>query len=144
MIRIQCRLLILYSTKLERVENISSHLNSAISKFPLMNVTVIKLPSPRNAGVSNILASLLGVQIFSSCVAEAQDTIASGENITTYIDNNFIHPKTFKEYVTILEQLFTALRKFGMKLNPVNYTFLVKETKCFGHVVNDKGFKYNL
>ena len=57
-------------------------------------------------------------QIFSRCIAEALDTVASRANISSYIDDNLVHAKTFEEYVTALEQLFIALRKFGLKTKP--------------------------
>ena len=80
-------------------------------------------------------------QIFSRCIAEALDTVASRANISSYIDDNLVHAKTFEEYVTALEQLFIALRKFGLKLNPEKCIFLAPEAKFLGRIVNSDGFK---
>ena len=80
-------------------------------------------------------------QIFSRCITEALDTVASCVNISSYIDDNLVHAKTFEEYVTALEQLFIALRKFGLKLNPEKCIFLASEAKFLGHIVNSDGFK---
>ena len=80
-------------------------------------------------------------QIFSRCIAEALDTVASRANISSYIDDNLVHAKTFEEYVTALEQLFIALRKFGLKLNPEKCIFLASEAKFLGRIVNSDGFK---
>ena len=68
-------------------------------------------------------------QIFSRCIAEAQATVASHHNIPSYIDDNLIQAKTFDEYILALEQLFIALRKFRLKLNPDKCTFLTLEAK---------------
>ena len=78
-------------------------------------------------------------QIFSRCIAEALATVESRDNISSYID--LVHAKTFDKYILALEQLFIALRKFGLKLNPDKYTFLTSEAKFLGHIVNSKGFK---
>ena len=80
-------------------------------------------------------------QIFSRCIAEAQVTVASRGNISSYIDDNLVHTKTFDKYILALEQLFIALRKFGLKLNPDKCTFLTSEARFLGRIVNSKGFK---
>ena len=80
-------------------------------------------------------------QIFSRRIAEALDTVASRANISSYIDDNLVHAKTFEEYVTALEQLFIALRKFRLKLNPEKCIFLASEAKFLGRIVNSDGFK---
>ena len=74
---------------------------------------------------------------------EALATVASRDNISSYIDDNLVHAKTFDEYILALEQLFIALRKFGLKLNLDKCTFLTSEVKFLGHIVNSKGFKAN-
>ena len=71
-------------------------------------------------------------QIFSRCVAEALVTVLSRSNISSYIDDNLVHPKTFEEYLVALEQLFAALCTFGLKLNPEKWTFLASEGKYLG------------
>ena len=66
-------------------------------------------------------------QIFSRCIAEAQATVASRDNIWSYIDNNLVHAKKFDKYILALEQLFIPFRKFGLKLNPDKCIFLTSE-----------------
>lgn len=80
-------------------------------------------------------------QIFSRCVAEALATVTSRSNISSYIDDNLVHAKTFKEYIIALEQLFMALQKFGLKLNPDKCSFLAPEAKFLGRIINSEGFK---
>ena len=80
-------------------------------------------------------------QIFSRCIAEALATVESRDNISSYIDDNLVHVKTFDKYTLALEQLFIALRKFGLKLNPDKCIFITSEAKFLGRIVNSKGFK---
>ena len=80
-------------------------------------------------------------QIFSRCIAEALATVASCDNISSYTDENLVYAKTFDKYILALEQLFIALCKFGLKLNPDKCTFLTSEAKLLGCIVNSKGFK---
>ena len=80
-------------------------------------------------------------QIFSRCVADALHTTTLRQNISSYIDDNLVHARTFKEHMTALEQLFEALRKFGLKLNPDKCTFIAPEAKFLGRIVNNEGFR---
>ena len=80
-------------------------------------------------------------QIFSRCIAEALVSVESRDNISSYIDDNLVNAKTFDKFILALEQLFVALRKFGLKLNPDKCTFLTSEAKFLGRIVNSKGFK---
>ena len=81
--------------------------------------------------------------IFSRCIAEALATVASRDNISFYIDDNLVPAKTFDKYILTLEQLFIALHKFGLKLNPDKCTFLTSEAKFLGCIVDSKGFNAN-
>ena len=57
--------------------------------------------------------------------------IASPDNISSYIDDNLVHAKTFDKYILALEQLFIALRKFVPSLHQ----------RWSSSIVNSKGFK---
>lgn len=70
--------------------------------------------------------------------------MASRANISSYIDDNLVHAKTFGEYITALEQLFIALRKFGLKLIPEKCIFLASEAKFLARIVNSDKFKADL
>ena len=73
----------------------------------------------------------------SHCIAEVLATVLSRDNISFYIDDNLVHSKTFKQNILALEQLFTALHKFGLKLNSDKCIFLASEVKFLGRRVND-------
>ena len=79
--------------------------------------------------------------IFSRYIAEALATVESRDYISSCIDDNRVHGTTFDKYILALEQLFIALRKLGLKLNPDKCTFLTSEAKFLGRIVNSKGFK---
>ena len=76
--------------------------------------------------------------MFFHCIAETLATVASRDKISFYIEDNLVYAKTFKEYMSALEQLFTVLRKFGLKLNPNKCTFLAPKAKFLGVMVNSK------
>ena len=82
-----------------------------------------------------------GGQIFSCCIAEAQATVEFHDNISSYIDDNLVHAKTFDKYILALDQRLIALCKFGLKLNPDKCTSLTSEANFLGRIVNSKGFK---
>ena len=86
---------------------------------------------------------LTSVGQISRCIAEALATVESRDNISSYIDDNLVHAKTFKKYILALKQLFIALRKIGLKLNPDKCTFLTSEAKFLERIVNSKGSKAN-
>ena len=74
-------------------------------------------------------------QIFSRCVAEVLATVSARSN------DNLVHVRTYGEYILALEQLFAALHKFELKLNPEKSTFLATEAKYLGRIVGSDGFK---
>lgn len=60
-------------------------------------------------------------QIFSLYLIIALTTVASDANISSNIDNNLTHAKTFKVCT------WTTLHKFGFRLNPEKSTFFAAE-----------------
>ena len=82
-------------------------------------------------------------QIFGRCVSEALQTVDMKNNIITYVDDNLVFGKTFKDFITALEELFKALRRFGFKLNPAKCNFLGTEAEFLGRVVGKDGFSPN-
>ena len=92
---------------------------------------------------THLVFGLTSAGQISRCIAESLATVASRDNISSYIDDNLVHAKTFDRCILAFEQLFIALRKFGLKLNPDKWTFLTSETKFLRRIVNNKGFKTN-
>ena len=82
-------------------------------------------------------------QIFSRCVSEALQTVDMKKNLVTYVDDNLVFGKTFKDFITALEELFKALRRYGLKLNPSKCNFLGSEAEFLGRVVGKEGFSPN-
>ena len=82
-------------------------------------------------------------QIFSRCVAEALASVKTKESIVTYVDDNLVFAKTFKEFLFALEELFKALKSNGLKINPSKCTFIGHEAEFLGRVITSDGFKPN-
>ena len=78
--------------------------------------------------------------IFSRCVAEALNTVNARENISSYIDDNLVHTRTFDEYITAMRQVFTAFKAYGLKLNLEKCIFIAGEAKFLGRIVDSNGF----
>ena len=82
-------------------------------------------------------------QIFSRCVAEALGTLENKCNIVTYIDDNLVFAKTFDEFIKALEEVFKALQKFGLKLNPAKCNFLDTKADFLGRLITEDGYRPN-
>ena len=82
-------------------------------------------------------------QIFSRCCSEALLTIETKNNIVTYIDDNLVFGKTFKEFITALEEIFKALQSYGLKLNPAKCNFMSSEAEFLGRIVSKDGYSPN-
>lgn len=65
-------------------------------------------------------------------------------NMEVYVDNILDKSYAPKSYVDDLEETFTTLCKYQMKLNPAKYTFRVTFGKFFMFMVSDRGIEANL
>lgn len=79
--------------------------------------------------------------IFSRCVTGAPATVSSHDNISSYIDDSLVHASIFKGCLTNMRQLFSALKMYGLKLNPEKCIFLAPKAKFLGRIFNSKGFQ---
>ena len=52
-----------------------------------------------------------------------------GQNMEVYVDNMLVKSKMAKRHARDLEEVFATLRRYGMKLNPLKYTFGVASGK---------------
>ena len=60
-----------------------------------------------------------------------------------YINNMLIKSKTTRDHIEHLNQMFNILRKYRMKLNPLNCAFGVRLGKFLGFMANQLGIKAN-
>ena len=67
-------------------------------------------------------------QIFSRAVAVALSEVSTLENILVYLDDTMVFADNFDDYFKAHERLFTALKKFDLKLNLQKCKFLQTET----------------
>lgn len=114
-------------------------------KLSLMNAAATKPHSLGKVDATKCTCLVFGLtsaaQTFSQYIADTLVTVAPHTNISSCIDDNLVQAKTFEDYTIALEQLFIALRKFRLRLNPKKCTFLAAEAKFLGCIVNNEGFQ---
>ena len=62
-----------------------------------------------------------------------------GNNMEVYVDDMLVKSQLNKNHVDDLEECFSMLRKYNMKLNPQKCTFGVSSGKFLGFIVNSRG-----
>jgi hypothetical protein len=78
---------------------------------------------------------------FCKAIAKALDTIKNRAQITNYIDDLLIHSETLEDHLETLDQLFCALRRFGIKLGSAKCKFAQKEVQFMGRLLTRDGVK---
>ena len=58
-----------------------------------------------------------------------------------YLDDIIIFSKSEEEHLHHLEEIFTRLRKFGLKMKHEKCSFFKKHIQYLGHLVSEKGFE---
>ena len=58
-----------------------------------------------------------------------------------YLDDIIIFSKSEEEHLEHLEEIFTRLRKFGLKMKRKKCSFFKKHIQYLGHLVSEKGFE---
>ena len=81
--------------------------------------------------------------IFSRCVAKALADVETKQNIVTYIDDVLVYGRTLSEFTHALTQLFEALQKHGLKLNPKKCDFINYKAEFLGRIVSEHGYSAN-
>ena len=65
-------------------------------------------------------------------------------NMEVYVDDMLVKSKPSMNHIADLEETFSALRKYKMKLNPVKCAFGVASEKFLGFMVSKRGIEANL
>ena len=60
-------------------------------------------------------------------------------NVLVYVDDIIIWSNSFEEHLQLLDEVFSRLRKAGLKLNLKKCKFLTQQVKFLGHIVNANG-----
>lgn len=66
-----------------------------------------------------------------------------GRNIEAYTDDMLVKSKKSAAQASDLQETFTTMRRYGMRLNPNKCAFGVKEGKFLGYMVTERGIEVN-
>ncbi|KAL0405116.1 UNVERIFIED_CONTAM: hypothetical protein Slati_3825500 [Sesamum latifolium] len=66
-----------------------------------------------------------------------------GRNVEVYVDDMLVKNKKTEEHVKDLEETFSVLRKYKMKLNPAKCAFGVQGGRFLGFMVTQRGIEAN-
>ncbi|KAL0283574.1 UNVERIFIED_CONTAM: hypothetical protein Sradi_7223800 [Sesamum radiatum] len=66
-----------------------------------------------------------------------------GRNVEVYVDDMLVKSKKAEEHVKDLEETFSVLRKYRLKLNPAKCAFGVQGGRFFGFMVTQRGIEAN-
>ncbi|KAL0386047.1 UNVERIFIED_CONTAM: hypothetical protein Sradi_2999000 [Sesamum radiatum] len=66
-----------------------------------------------------------------------------GRNVEVYVDDMLVKSKKAEEHVKDLEETFSVLRKYKLKLNPAKCAFGVQGGRFFGFMVTQRGMEAN-
>ena len=67
-----------------------------------------------------------------------------GRNIEVYVDDMLVKSKEESTHLDDLEETFTTLRQYQMKLNPSKCAFGIASGKFLGFMVSQRGIEANL
>ncbi|XP_022851304.1 uncharacterized protein LOC111373062 [Olea europaea var. sylvestris] len=66
-----------------------------------------------------------------------------GKTIEAYVDDMVVKSKQVDDHITDLEEVFSTLRKYNMKLNPTKCAFGVASGKFLGFMITNRGIEAN-
>ena len=66
-----------------------------------------------------------------------------GETMEVYIDDMLVKSLEAEDHISHLQQAFSTLRKYNMKLNPAKCSFGVSSGKFLGYIVTHRGIEAN-
>ncbi|KAL0411838.1 UNVERIFIED_CONTAM: Pro-Pol polyprotein [Sesamum latifolium] len=66
-----------------------------------------------------------------------------GRNIEVYVDDMLVKSKEAQDHVADLEEIFSVLREYKLKLNPEKCAFGVQEGRFLGFMVTQRGIEAN-
>ena len=66
-----------------------------------------------------------------------------GKTTEVYVDDMLVKSKVAKDHMVYLGEMFSILRKYRIKLNPLKCAFRVGSEKFLVFIVNQRGIKAN-
>jgi len=67
-----------------------------------------------------------------------------GRNVEVYVDDMIVKSCMVEEHIKYLEEVFTKIRKYNLRLNPEKCVFGVRGGKFLGFMLTNRGIKANL
>jgi hypothetical protein len=64
-----------------------------------------------------------------------------GHNLEVYFNDIFVKSRKSSNLIADLEKIFNNLRRFNIKLNPENCTFVVPWRKLLGYIITERNIK---
>jgi len=65
----------------------------------------------------------------------------TGLKAFVYLDDIIIYANSITDHSKKLNEVFSRLRAYNLKLQPSKYSFMRKEVTYLGHIITDKGVK---
>jgi len=72
------------------------------------------------------------------------NTVLTGLKAFVYLDDIIIYANSIKDHSEKLNEVFSRLRTYNLKLQPSKRSFMRKEVTYLGHIITDKGVKPDL
>ena len=66
-----------------------------------------------------------------------------GKNVETYVDDMAVKSKEVSEHLVDLDEVFSFLRKFKLRLNTSKCSFWVWSGKFLGYIITHRGIEVN-
>jgi len=66
-----------------------------------------------------------------------------GRNVQTYVDDMVVTSQVKDQHVTDMDELFTTIAKYRLKLNPKKCVFGVEAGKFLGFLLTERGIEGN-
>jgi len=66
-----------------------------------------------------------------------------GRNVQAYVDDMVVTSREKEQHVTDLEELFTTIAKYRLKLNPEKCIFGIEAGKFLGFLLTERGIEAN-
>ena len=66
-----------------------------------------------------------------------------GRTMEVYVDDMLVKSRKANDHINHLDEMFQVLRQYGMKLNPLKFSFGVSSEKFLGFIVHARGIEAN-
>ena len=88
------------------------------------------------------LVAPMGAKNSPSCLSALMQLVLRGlpiQHVISYLDDILVADTNMEDHLTHLDQVFAALAKAGLKLNPAKCAFARESVTCLGHKLSREG-----